>query len=466
MSKIKILFYNTDTFGVNYYRTLKPATQLQLDFNTDFDIEINPNVDWNDFSYLKQFQIIHGHRTFCDFNHMPSLVETLRKLGIITILDIDDYWYVHSEHPLKETVKSEGLAEKIVNNLKLVDYVTTTTPNFANYIRQYNKNVIVLENGIDDSEKEFKLKEKEKSDFVRIGWAGGSSHKADLELLKDSFDILKNDVQLKNKYQLHVVGFDLRGTSTNITLSDEFVKDLLSFNIRIDMVLYKELEKNSFNVEKIKGLPQKIYEKYNKKEIIKREVREIKPTETVWYQYEKEIFTSNYKLIEDQKYIDFLLKFNLDETYPNQLKEQPYIRHKTKGVFTFANNYRNFDVALAPIKVFGKIKDNSFEDTISNRYQFAKSNLKVIEAGFHKIPVIASNIPTYNFDSEFVDGKNILFIKPERQYKDWASKIKNLILNPNKIADLGEAAYELVKRKYHISVITSKRAEFYKSLIK
>ena len=63
--------------------------------------------------------------------------------------------------------------------------------------------------------------------------------------------------------------------------------------------------------------------------------------------------------------------------------------------------------------------------------QFAKSNLKVIEAAFHKVPVIASDVPIYNHDKDWVDGKNILFINPDRQYKDWYKKIKYCIgVNP------------------------------------
>ncbi len=108
---------------------------------------------------------------------------------------------------------------------------------------------------------------------------------------------------------------------------------------------------------------------------------------------------------------------------------------------------------------------NSFDDNVLNRYQFSKSNLKVIEAGIHKVPVIASNIPTYNFDPEFVDGKNILFVNPERQEKDWYSKMKKLILNPNMIEDLGEAAFEIIKRKYSQDVLAERRAQFYKDIV-
>ena len=44
MSKIKILFFNRDAAGVNYYRTLTPAQQLERDHDDDFQVEINPDI--------------------------------------------------------------------------------------------------------------------------------------------------------------------------------------------------------------------------------------------------------------------------------------------------------------------------------------------------------------------------------------------------------------------------------------
>ena len=36
---------------------------------------------------------------------------------------------------------------------------------------------------------------------------------------------------------------------------------------------------------------------------------------------------------------------------------------------------------------------------------------------------------------------NILYVNPDRQYKDWYKKIKYCINNPNHVKDMGEAAY-------------------------
>ena len=101
-----------------------------------------------------------------------------------------------------------------------------------------------------------------------------------------------------------------------------------------------------------------------------------------------------------------------------------------------------------------------------------KSQLKVIEAGFYKKAIIASNVGPYTIDlkhamknGEFTDG-NALLVDEVKNHSDWAKYIKKLVDNPNMITDLGERLYETVSQKYDLNIVTKTRAEFYKSLIK
>ena len=101
-----------------------------------------------------------------------------------------------------------------------------------------------------------------------------------------------------------------------------------------------------------------------------------------------------------------------------------------------------------------------------------KSQLKVIEAGFYKKAIIASNIGPYTIDlkhgmknGEFTDG-NALLVDEVKNHSDWAKYIKKLVENPNMITDLGERLYETVSQRYDLNIVTKTRAEFYKTLIK
>jgi glycosyltransferase involved in cell wall biosynthesis len=101
-----------------------------------------------------------------------------------------------------------------------------------------------------------------------------------------------------------------------------------------------------------------------------------------------------------------------------------------------------------------------------------KSQLKVIEAGFYKKALIASNVGPYTIDlkhalhqGKFTDG-NALLVNENNNHSDWAKNIKKLVDNPSMIVDLGERLYETVKDKYDLNNVTRERYQFYKSLIK
>ena len=133
--KIRILFYNADVAGVNYFRTLTPAQELQRNHSDEFYVEINPQIDFNDptyIDYLKTFHIIHYHRQILgDTKEMLKLATELRKAGVVLIVDIDDYWELHKKHPFYSLNLEKKLHIPILENLKIADYVTTTTDLFA-----------------------------------------------------------------------------------------------------------------------------------------------------------------------------------------------------------------------------------------------------------------------------------------------------------------------------------------------
>jgi len=181
--------------------------------------------------------------------------------------------------------------------------------------------------------------------------------------------------------------------------------------------------------------------------------RDIRPEETVWALYEK-IFTQNFQTISSE-YQKFLLEYK-DAEYPDVVNES-YSRVWTKPITSYAKNYSKFDISLAPIK--------------NHMFNRMKSQLKVIESGFYKKALIASNIGPYTIDlkhamknGNFVDG-NALLVDENRNHSDWAKYIEKLIKNPNMIADMGERLYETVKVKYDLNNITKERAEFYKSIL-
>jgi glycosyltransferase involved in cell wall biosynthesis len=377
---------------------------LQNMYPDDFHVDIDYQPQINNVNYWKQYQIVHIHRNIGHtYEQTPTLINFLKSLGIVVIVDLDDYWLPGKEHPIHSLIVQDKIHEKIVANLKVASYVTTTTNIFADEIRKLNRNVVILPNAINPTEPQFN-QPTEESERVRVGWLGGSSHLHDLKLLEG---FVGKNANLKDKLQYVLCGFDTRGSVTEINQTTG-----------------------------------------------ERKQRPIKPEETVWVRYE-EIFTNNYSII-DEGYKNFLNQFK-DEEYPNP-KALPYRRVWTKHINTYATNYSKFDISMAPIK-----------NHIFNR---VKSQLKVIEAGFYKKALIASEVGPYTIDLKhtmkngiFGDG-NALLVHENRNHSDWAKYIKTLVYNPNYITDLGERLYESVKDKYDLRNVTKTRAEWYKTLIK
>src|ERR1035437_377656 len=192
--KIRILAIASDLAGVGAWRSIWPTRKIDEMCSSDkFYVEISATPDFNDVEYFKKFDIIHFHRQLGPYEIMDEFFKKLKDAGVILVMDLDDYWCPPETHPMYGIALKEKLAEKITKTLKMSDYVTTTTEIFAKHIKPYNKNVIVMPNGIDPSSKMWASEDTKIDDRVRISWIGGSSHHNDLMLLKTSMKLLHND---------------------------------------------------------------------------------------------------------------------------------------------------------------------------------------------------------------------------------------------------------------------------------
>ena len=406
MSKIRILAIPSDKHGVGKFRMMDPYQFIGDNHSDDIHVDISYNADNND-EYFLNYDIVVFHTFIHQTNHEQNIgrIKWLQSKGIKVIMDIDDLWFVDQRHPMYHQVKASKIGEMKIDMLKAVDYVTTTTPIFAKTIKDklHIKNIEIFPNAVNEDEPQFK-REPIKSDKIRFGWLGGSSHLHDIELMSNGISSTHNS--FKDKVQFVLCGFDLRGTVTEIDQEG------------------------------------------------KQRQRSIQPTETVWYKYEK-FFTEDYKVLSPQ-YKSFLNTF-VDTPYDDE--NESYRRRWTKDIKTYASNYNTFDVSLAPL--------------VESQFNANKSQLKVIEAGFHKKAIIASETDPYTLDlisaindGKFNDNGNALLVNPRRNHKDWAKHMKRLVENPNMIEDLGNRLYETVKDKYSLKKVCQDRVEFFKSIIK
>lgn len=406
MSKIRILAIPSDEHGVGKYRITDPYTYIKNNYTEDFTVDVMMEVPISD-NFFKNYDVVVFHSFIHKTSHEDNIkrINWLKKLGIKIINDSDDFWSIDQRHPMFAQMIRDETNKKKIEMLKMADYVTTTTPFYANTIKQKLgvKNVEIFPNAINPQEQQF-IPTPIKSDRLRFGWLGGSSHLHDIQLMREG--ITKILQSYGKQVQFVLCGFDTRG----------FMSD---FN--------KETKKIS--------------------------QRPIEPKETVWFKYEN-YFTNDYKSL-DEDYKNFLLTFK-DGDY--NIGNNPYIRRWTRDINTYAYNYNFFDVSLAPLV-----------NTIFNNN---KSELKIIESGFHKKPVIASDVIPYSdilvnaFDQgKYLDNGNSLLVNPIKNHKQWDQHMKKLIENPNLVEDLGNRLYETVKDKYSLPNVCKDRVEFFKTII-
>jgi len=408
MSKIRILAVPPDAHGVGKYRILNPYAHLQESYPNDFHIDILDSVENND-EVFDNYDIIVIH-SFIHNKLSPEKnlerVKWLKEKGKIVVVDFDDYWEPDMRHPMFAQARANGVVKTKIDLIQEASYLSVTTPVYRETMRKKFglKNVVVFPNAIDENEGQFKPKPIP-SDKIRFGWLGGSSHLADLELLKNG--ITSAYSAFGDKIQFVLCGYDLRGTITEIN-----------------------------------------------KQTGEKRVRPIKPEETVWYKYEQ-IFTNNYNVL-DPVYLSYLHSFK--ETEFND-QDKPYRRRWTQPINRYALNYNYFDVSLAPL--------------VPSVFNGNKSQLKAIEAGFHKKALIASATDPYTIDlvsaiefgGNYNPKGNALLVDPNKNHKQWFQHMKRLVENPNMIKDLGEKLYETVKDRYSLRKVNEERAQFFKSII-
>ena len=406
--KIKILVVPSDRTGVSYFRSTKPHLHLEEMYPDLFhvDIDYEPRLDSDE--WLKQYDIIHYHRTLGPYDKVEKLIERLKGLGIVSIMDLDDYWSPGPHHPAHHIIKNNEIDKKIASNIRSAENVMTTTRIFEKLIKKYNKNTYVIPNSIDLNEKQYIPNVEPSSGRIRIGWLGGSAHLHDLELLRGLVSKLKGD-GLLDKVQFVICGFDLRGKMTNIN-----------------------------------------------KETGEQTSRDILPKESVWYEYEK-IFTNNYSSISPE-YKAHLLKFvNTEFT---GVENEPYRRVWTKPIESYATNYNLFDISLAPLEpnVFNEMK-SQLKVIESGVHKKA-----LIASNFGPYTIDLEN--AFQRGGTIDETKNGFLVETHRNHKTWHQYIKKLIQNPELISKLGDNLHEMVISKYSLEVSSEKRKNYYESLLK
>jgi O-antigen biosynthesis protein len=248
------------------------------------------------------------------------------------LIEVDDEVIdVPADSPwVKQGIKPGGVLENLFREqFRSADGIVVSTEYLKKTYDQYNDNVYVIPNAIDLKLWNHPVRETKK---IRIGWAGGANHDADLEIMKDVIPVI--------------------------------------------LEKYKNVEFMFFN-----GVPDYLKHFGNRVQCIGR-----------W--------------------------FNIID-YP-------------KGIANLG-----FDIGLAPL--------------VSNSFNMCKSNLKWLEMGALKIPIVASDIEPYR--RSIVSGKSGFLCD---SINSWIEALSVLIEKESLRKKIGITAFNQIKKEYNLDDVTRK----------
>lgn len=177
---LKILGWANDHGGCGNYRVGMPMWALgQLGHDTLAFTVLNIDVD--DSVDILVGQLISGPERTAQWQelvHRPN-----RSYAAVYEID-DDVWNLTLTHPSRTQFEGD-VGESVKDNIRIADAVTVTNDHLAELVSQYNPNVYVLANCIDQAQVR---RQRIRSERLTIGWSGGSGHGKD-------FDSVKNDLR-------------------------------------------------------------------------------------------------------------------------------------------------------------------------------------------------------------------------------------------------------------------------------
>lgn len=287
-----------------------------------------------------------------DLSLIKEFADLLRKNGAKIVLDIDDWWHLTTNHPFYDNWKKAQTCEVVKEHMRIADVVTTTHQHLANKIKQFNPNVVILENAPWTKYEQY-VSKKTQSDRLRFGYFGASQHFEDVETLELPFRKLAQNSSLDGKYMFYLGG-------------------------------WKEDNEAS--------------------------------------QYYQWIFSA-------------------------QGQNKNYGRIAMADVYSYAQGYNDVDVSVAPLN--------------NTEFNKCKSNLKIIEAAYHKCAFIGTDMVPY---SGWIKNGEEGYLIPSDKPKEWYRIMSQMIQNPEATREMGLKLHERIMREVHLDEINKRRVDLYDSL--
>lgn len=193
----RVIAYAHDSWASGFYRVKSPLTALaaadiaSILFLPEHQAQLFPTP----FEINKmQADCLLLHHCFSDLQ-LTHIKQFKQQLNIPIILSLDDLLSQIPEYnPVSKRIP-KNMFNKLKTALKLADKVIVSTKYLANQYRDLTTDITVIPNFISEQVWPMHHSKPTSNPRLRIGWAGGGQHRADLAWLTPVVEATKNHVQ-------------------------------------------------------------------------------------------------------------------------------------------------------------------------------------------------------------------------------------------------------------------------------
>lgn len=183
--------------GCGFYRQYQPHNRLAKKYGVD--VTFGAGLFNHDGTFDIDADIIQVHKGYFDIN----AIREVQRRGIPVVVDFDDWWSLDTEHILYKSYLRDNTTKRLVDLLRVADYITCTTELLATEVRRWNSRCVVLPNAM-DMDYPFCKVERYKEDKIIFGYLGGTCHGKDVEQLRG----LNNRLSSYKNYKFRLMGMD------------------------------------------------------------------------------------------------------------------------------------------------------------------------------------------------------------------------------------------------------------------
>ncbi|MCL5291456.1 MAG: glycosyltransferase [Actinobacteria bacterium] len=171
----KIIFISEQQDACSWYRAHVPGVELQ---KRGYEVALVIRRDW---ALCDAADVIVFEKTSSG-SALEDLVR-YKEAGKLIAYDIDDnIWNLNPANPAYPYYSVETTRNNLAASLRMADVVTVTTPQLADAVSKFNRNVRIIPNCLPDENWNVGF---EDDGVLTVGWAGSITHWEDLKTISN-----------------------------------------------------------------------------------------------------------------------------------------------------------------------------------------------------------------------------------------------------------------------------------------